>query len=321
MRYSVSVALVSTVCLLHWSLPHFASASESSSTWDYEGKDGPDFWEKKYPQCASEKRQSPIDLEDVDGESTGIVLAQNQTAVNTLAWLNFPSESKQTVNITWGGQGSGHLEIGSFANATALRTEYDGYAYQLEQFHVHTPSEHRVANVFAPMEVHFVHKLVPNSGNGKAAADKKPEPFLVIGVFMEIAETASQADPANIISSVQEGLEQLVKENVTTLPLSQPLNFRFMVQNGLKDFSAGYWTYKGSLTTPPCLEQVQWVVAKNRYLISVKQFNFIKNTIGFNARPTQSRNATSEQLNGQGIRLGMSNGLIGAALLTLAALF
>lgn len=34
---------------------------------------------------------------------------------------------------------------------------------------------------------------------------------------------------------------------------------------------AGYWTYKGSLTTPPCNECVTWVIFKTPIEVSAEQ--------------------------------------------------
>ncbi len=38
-----------------------------------------------------------------------------------------------------------------------------------------------------------------------------------------------------------------------------------------KDDTKSYWTYQGSLTTPPCTQCVEWIVFKNPIEISKEQ--------------------------------------------------
>jgi len=51
---------------------------------------------------------------------------------------------------------------------------------------------------------------------------------------------------------------------------------------------ARVFNYSGSLTTPPCTEQVNWFVAENPLHISVSQYAAIKLALGFNSRFTQA---------------------------------
>jgi len=48
--------------------------------------------------------------------------------------------------------------------------------------------------------------------------------------------------------------------------------------------------YIGSLTTPPCSEEVQWVVMKKRASVTKAQVSAISNRIGSNNRPVQPLN-------------------------------
>jgi len=52
--------------------------------------------------------------------------------------------------------------------------------------------------------------------------------------------------------------------------------------------NARVFNYSGSLTTPPCTEQVNWFVAETPLYISVSQYVAIKRAMRFNSRFTQT---------------------------------
>jgi carbonic anhydrase len=47
-----------------------------------------------------------------------------------------------------------------------------------------------------------------------------------------------------------------------------------------------YFTYSGSLTTPPCTESVRWIVLKQPIQVSKSQIATFKSVFPMNARPT-----------------------------------
>jgi carbonic anhydrase len=51
-----------------------------------------------------------------------------------------------------------------------------------------------------------------------------------------------------------------------------------------------YFTYTGSLTTPPCSEGVTWIILKRRAPISSVQYEEFRKILGNNFRPIQDIN-------------------------------
>ncbi|MEI7431440.1 MAG: carbonic anhydrase family protein, partial [Betaproteobacteria bacterium] len=121
----------------------------------------------------------------------------------------------------------------------------EGESYELIQFHFHKPSEEKINGKTYGMVAHLVHQ----SKEGKLA---------VVAVLMEAGKEQS-----------------LIRTLWTNLPLEQekPLN-RSAVKidpTQLLPAKLNYFTFIGSLTTPPCSEGVLWLVLKTPVTVSKEQ--------------------------------------------------
>ncbi len=135
-----------------------------------------------------------------------------------------------------------------------------GRRYELVQFHFHRPSEERVDGRQYDMVVHLVHK--------------DPEGRLAV-----VAVLLDRGSAQAIVQSVWNNLPLEKGEEVhagTRIDLSQ-----------LLPEDKRYYTYMGSLTTPPCSEGVLWMVMKQPVPISVEQVSIFARLYPMNARPIQ----------------------------------
>jgi carbonic anhydrase len=139
--------------------------------------------------------------------------------------------------------------------------EVMGRRYELVQFHFHRPSEERVNGKQFDMVVHLVHKDL----EGRLA---------VVAVLLD--RGAAQG----VVQSVWNNLPLEKGEEV---PARTQLNL-----NDLLPPERNYFTYMGSLTTPPCSEGVLWMVMKQPVPISAEQIGIFARLYPMNARPIQS---------------------------------
>jgi carbonic anhydrase len=136
-----------------------------------------------------------------------------------------------------------------------------GRRFKLVQFHFHTPSEESIDGRQYDMVVHLVHK----DGEGRLG---------VVAVLVEngARQPAIQAVLNNL--PLEKNLEVTAGAN---LDLSQIL-----------PADRRYFTYMGSLTTPPCTEDVLWIVMKQPVQASPEQLGIFSRMYPMNARPTQA---------------------------------
>ncbi|MEN9658927.1 MAG: hypothetical protein RL571_2392 [Pseudomonadota bacterium] len=152
-----------------------------------------------------------------------------------------------------------NIDPGSFIEAL-------GAKYQLLQFHFHTPSEEAIGGIRYPMVAHLVHK----SEDGKLA------------VVAALIQQGAQDNP--LIEALWDKMPSEHNETRTFDKLTYS-------PAALLPLDQSFYTFMGSLTTPPCSEGVRWLVMKNPLSISARQIARFRKEFPMNARPIQSINA------------------------------
>lgn len=136
-----------------------------------------------------------------------------------------------------------------------------GKTYELVQFHFHRPSEEKVNGQRFDMVVHLVHK----SDDGQLA---------VVAVLLE------RGSENAFIQTLWNNMP--LEKNLPVAPPTAMVDL-----NTLLPSARNYYTYMGSLTTPPCSEGVLWLVMKQPVQVSPDQINIFSRLYKNNARPIQ----------------------------------
>ena len=145
-----------------------------------------------------------------------------------------------------------------------------GYRFELVQYHFHTPSEHTVDGGFYEMELHLVHQ----DEKGRQA---------VVGVFLATGEVNET------LQAVWDHMPETAGQTNTDDRLVDP--------SGLLPSDRQCVQYDGSLTTPPCSEDVAWIMMLNPITATYDQIEQCERVIGPNNRSVQP-------LNGRILRCG-----------------
>lgn len=139
----------------------------------------------------------------------------------------------------------------------------DGTEYKLLQFHFHTPSEEKIDGKAYPLVAHLVHK----SAEGKLA---------VVAVLFKQGKENATLKPVFARLPAQEG-DKVALEGTIDVSALLPADH-------------AYFSFPGSLTTPPCSEEVRWQVLKTPVEISGAQLAAFRKLYQMNARPVQPLN-------------------------------
>lgn len=241
---------------------YFIRMTGSAHDWDYSILHGPDRWASTFPAAAG-KKQSPIDIQSscVQHDPT-----LSQTPLHTL----YVKDSEYTI------KNNGHsVEISHpSGNGYQLSGGPLLHKYQLKQFHFHwgagdgQGSEHLVNGKAYPAELHLVHWNIDLFESFESALTQE-NGLAVIGVFLDICDECKELTPILDLLPRVQYKDEKYKMKSTFDP-------GFLVPS-----TTDYWTYSGSLTTPPCSESVTWIVLKETISISRKQMDLFRALRGF----------------------------------------
>ena len=154
---------------------------------------------------------------------------------------------------------NGHTVQANLGSGNSIQV--GGRRYELVQFHFHRPSEERVNGRQYDMSLHLVHK----DPEGRLA---------VVGLLLERGNS-----PQPVVQSVWNSLP-LEQNQEQASPAAVDLN-------QLLPDERGYYTYMGSLTTPPCSEGVLWMVMRQPVQLTQAQIDIFARLYPMNARPVQ----------------------------------
>lgn len=136
-----------------------------------------------------------------------------------------------------------------------------GKQYRLLQFHFHHPSEEEINGKSHDLVIHLVHQ---DAEEHKA----------VIAVLVD------QGPSNSALKTIFSHLPRESEGEITTGATINPAD--------LLPKTGSYYTFPGSLTTPPCSEGVTWFVLKQPMTISQSELDQFAKLYPHNARPVQA---------------------------------
>lgn len=258
--------LLSIASILFFNVATSFAAPATGAKWSYHGETGPQNWGKldeQYTLCANGKTQSPINITNATLTNHNILkisyaITAAQAAYDADSTLNI--HGKETII------NDGHtLQINMPKNTSNEYITVNNNRYQLIQLHFHTPSENLINGKSFPIEIHFVHQ--DEDGN-----------LAVVGVMIKQGK-------------YNRALEELIDELPKSKQALKVSNKLLIDVNNLLPQDKLYYSFNGSLTTPPCSEEVKWFVFATPLEASKLQINQLKTLLpADNARPTQKLN-------------------------------
>uniref|UniRef100_A0A8C3T5P6 Carbonic anhydrase n=1 Tax=Chelydra serpentina TaxID=8475 RepID=A0A8C3T5P6_CHESE len=217
----------------------------------FSGPHGQAHWSDDYPDCGGQA-QSPIDIQTKS--------VQHDPALPPIEPQGYRGPEDGAFTLL----NNGHTVAMSLPPSMILRGLPQTYAAVQLHFHWGSRgqaggSEHQVNGEAFPAELHIVHYNSESYAN-VSEAKQQTDGLAVLGILIEVGDVANPAYD-NILNRLKN--IQYAGQKVSIPP--------FDVHELLPGQLGHYFRYNGSLTTPPCSQNVLWTVFRQRARISASQ--------------------------------------------------
>ncbi|CBZ28409.1 carbonic anhydrase-like protein [Leishmania mexicana MHOM/GT/2001/U1103] len=261
----------------------FGSPDSSRTSWDYTNlKDWPKL-------CLTGRRQSPISFANVNPNE--VVSNAPLERLQFSAKCVFPREETQMRIINEGivstvsFEKPGRLPDG-MSECMVIDPLNHSLTYHFTGLHFHAMPAHQLRTLRPDVEMHM--SFTTNH------VEKKKRNVLIVAVMLKASTTINSTSSRALQHILVDG--SLPKRNaMTTCFLTENLSLLSLIPA-----RESYLLYDGSLTHPPCTENVRWVVMTSPVLISPVAVGRLRDAMdallpnGFhrfgNARPPQALN-------------------------------
>ncbi|NCP52660.1 MAG: carbonic anhydrase family protein [Flavobacteriales bacterium] len=174
----------------------------------------------------------------------------NTISVDSASTLKIHYSSKTVLNKV---ENNGHSVQFDFNLGDSI--SHLNKIYHLKQIHFHEPSEHTINGVKYPIEIHLVHQ----------SDDKK---VTVMGILCVEGQESKLFEFFEGYLPIKQGEHKDINKIINLADL-------FPVDKS-------FYSYNGSLTTPPCTENVNWIVYKQPIIISLEEVLKLKSNMPIN---------------------------------------
>ncbi|CAG5121209.1 unnamed protein product [Candidula unifasciata] len=244
---------------------------------------GPSRW-GEISECCQGQRQSPRDLASSSGSLCGGGQHHMFSYNSSRALPGKLYNNGHDPTISFHGSNTAYLFNAPHTNG----------AYILDNIHIHfctnaKGSEHAIDGQFYQGEIHLVHYKASYGTLAKAV--QQEDGLVVVGIMLQ--SRAGYAGDMNqeLVKIIQRmgNLEGTGKEYQLPVQLNVARIF---------PKSTNFYTYEGSMTSPPCSESVRWIIFREPVNVSSAEMDILRRL------PNEDRSSTVQSCNDRPLQTG-----------------